>query len=143
MKTPRPLTIPMLLGPSAARWGWAGVLLSSCLAIAACGGSSAHPGTGSSGAGAGNGAGAGAQGGSGGEGSTCPSSLPTGFAASPASFAIPAPRCQVSFDQAAQASSIDYATMTLTNACAASLVVFQDACDPSVGQSHWDVYNQL
>jgi hypothetical protein len=66
----------------------------------------------------------------------------SGFAATPTAFTVPAPRCQVSFDQAAQDSSVSYATMALTNTCTVGLVVFQDGCDTSVGHTHWDVYAQ-
>jgi hypothetical protein len=65
-----------------------------------------------------------------------------GFAATPAPFTLPAPRCQVDFDEAAQSGSLTYTTMALTDACGVSLVVFRDGCDPTVGQSHWDVYTQ-
>jgi hypothetical protein len=67
---------------------------------------------------------------------------PSGFAAAPVHFAIPAPRCQVSFDAASLQTSLSYATTTLTSLCTPSLVVFQDHCDSSVGASHWDVYDQ-
>ena len=66
----------------------------------------------------------------------------SGFAAAPSSFGVPAPRCQVSFNAAAANAQISYATMTLTNSCTSSIVVFQDHCDSSVGQTHWDVYDQ-
>ena len=67
----------------------------------------------------------------------------SGFAPSPASFALPAPRCQAPFDGAASAyGAVDYAMMAVPQACTSSLVVFRDTCDLTVGESHWDVYDQ-
>jgi hypothetical protein len=67
---------------------------------------------------------------------------PSGFAAAPKSFAVPAPRCQVTFDAVSVASSITYSTMDLMSGCEAGLVVVADHCDTTVGQTHWDVYGQ-
>jgi len=64
----------------------------------------------------------------------------SGFAAAPTPFALPAPRCQIDFDEAAQDAAISYSTMALTAACGVDLVVFGDQCDATVGQTHWDVY---
>jgi hypothetical protein len=65
---------------------------------------------------------------------------PSGFAAAPASFGVPAPRCLAHFDQTAGATSITYATMDLTGDAHPDLVVTADDCDTTVGQTHWDVY---
>jgi hypothetical protein len=64
----------------------------------------------------------------------------TGFAAAPTPFTVPAPRCQTSFDSAAQDSGVAYATTDLTGDGNPDLVVFKDGCDSTVGQTHWDVY---
>jgi hypothetical protein len=64
----------------------------------------------------------------------------SGFAATPSSFVVPAPRCQVSFDAASQNTKISYATTSVTGDGRADLVVYKDACDATVGNTHWDVY---
>ena len=66
----------------------------------------------------------------------------SGFAPSPSSFAVPAPRCQADFDSVSGAGEITFATANLKDACAVSLVVAHDDCDTTVGQTHWDVYAQ-
>ena len=53
---------------------------------------------------------------------------------------MPAPRCQVDFDDLAGAGGITYATADLTADGHPDLVVTHDNCDTTVGVSHWDVY---
>jgi hypothetical protein len=65
---------------------------------------------------------------------------PAGFAATPASFAVPAPRCQASFDRTTATKALAYATLSLGGAGVPDLVVLSDACDATVGQTHWDRY---
>jgi|GEM_PF-3045902 len=108
------------------------------------GGGGASSSGGSSGGSGSSGSGSGSSGSSGGAsssgGPTCSSSLSSGFAAAPSAFSVPAPRCQVSFDQLAQTSSLWYATMDMTSDAHPDLVVFHDDCDTTVGSTHWDVY---
>jgi hypothetical protein len=66
--------------------------------------------------------------------------LPSGFAATPASFAVPAPRCADAFDAPAGNGAVGYTTMDVTGDGHADLVVYEDACDATVGKTHWDVY---
>ena len=66
----------------------------------------------------------------------------SGFAPGPSPFTVPAPRCQTDFNAVAQEASVSYAAMGLASTCGPNLVVFQDQCDTTVGQSHWDVYPQ-
>lgn len=63
-----------------------------------------------------------------------------GFAAAPASYALPAPRCGTSFDAAAKTGALMYAMMDLTADGRADLVVYRDSCDATIGSDHWDVY---
>jgi hypothetical protein len=65
-----------------------------------------------------------------------------GFSAAPSSFVVPAPRCQTDFNAGAAFGSLSYTLTDLTNACTPGLVVVDDHCDTTVGQSHWDVYTQ-
>ena len=65
----------------------------------------------------------------------------SGFAAAPTSFAVPAPRCQVSFNQLSGFGSLGYTTLDLDGDGRPEIVAYQDACDMTVGQSHWDVYH--
>lgn len=64
----------------------------------------------------------------------------SGFAAAPASFALPAPRCNTKFTAAAHSGAVDYSLMSLASKGHSDLVVTHDACDSSVGTTHWDVY---
>jgi len=66
----------------------------------------------------------------------------TGFAASPTSFALPAPLCQTSWDHISQESSTgaSYTLMDLTGDGVPDLLVFDDACDATIGTTHWEVY---
>lgn len=73
-------------------------------------------------------------------GQTCQTSALESIAAAPTSYALPAPRCNTSFDAAAGAGAVAYSLLDLTNDGDADIVVFQDQCDATVGQSHWDVY---
>ncbi|MFO0565613.1 MAG: hypothetical protein U0263_08120 [Polyangiaceae bacterium] len=69
------------------------------------------------------------------------SSSASGFVAVPSTLALPAARCGVSFDAFARASgALEYALLDLTADHVPDLVVYQDDCDPTVGQTHWDVY---
>jgi hypothetical protein len=69
---------------------------------------------------------------------------PSGFASKPIPFAIPAARCNSAFDHSANSyGDLVYFTADLASACGPDLVVTSDACDSSVGQSHWDVYRPL
>jgi hypothetical protein len=65
---------------------------------------------------------------------------PTGFAQAPSPFTIPAARCQTSFNEPSQDGAVSYGTMDLTTEGNPDLVVYQDQCDSTVGQTHWDVY---
>ena len=124
------------------------VFLAVTLLAVACGGSSARPGeapdSGSPGSHPGSGSGSGPGGGSaeGGPGSPagCSSSLSSGFSAVPVSFTVPAARCQASFQEAAADGPITYDTLALTGGGHPDLVVYRDQCDPTVGQTHWDIY---
>ncbi len=122
-----------------------------CLAAAACsasGGRGALPGQGGSGGvgagGSGTGGGSSGSGGSGGSSgsSGAPAcSLPSGLSATPSAFALPAPRCNTSFSSSAGSSSgLAYGLLDLASGSRPDLVVFHDACDTTVGGSHWDVY---
>ena len=65
----------------------------------------------------------------------------TGFAAAPTAFSIPAARCQVAFDESAEAyPPVRHALLDLTGDAFVDLVVYADACDTAVGKTHWDVY---
>lgn len=65
----------------------------------------------------------------------------TGFAAAPTPFSIPAPRCQVSFDQSAEVyPPVRYSLLELTGDAFVDLVVYTDECDTAVGKTRWDVY---
>ena len=65
----------------------------------------------------------------------------SGFAAQPASFAVPPPRCQTRFNASASTTgNVDYALLDLTGDGTPELVVLSDSCDATVGSSHWDVY---
>ncbi|MEZ4221293.1 MAG: hypothetical protein R3B13_10200 [Polyangiaceae bacterium] len=65
----------------------------------------------------------------------------SGFAAAPSSFALPAARCGVAWDDLTKASgALEYLVMDLSGDGTVDLVVHQDDCDLTVGQSHWDVY---
>lgn len=65
----------------------------------------------------------------------------TGFAAKPRAFRIPAPRCERSFDAVASpATSVRWATIDLSGDGLVDLVVTSDECDPTVGVTHWDLY---
>jgi hypothetical protein len=65
----------------------------------------------------------------------------SGFAQAPVAFAIPAARCQVTFDEASEASgSLKYALLDLTADARADLVVYDDSCDAAIGSQRWDVY---
>jgi hypothetical protein len=66
----------------------------------------------------------------------------SGFAPAPATFGLPAPRCQTKFDAVAQQGAVSYAAMRLADSCSTNLVVFQDSCDTTVGATHWEVYEQ-
>jgi len=69
---------------------------------------------------------------------------PSGFASKPIPFAIPAARCNSAFDHSASSyGELVYFTADLASACGPDLVVTSDACDTTVGQSHWDVYRPL
>ena len=79
----------------------------------------------------------------GGPATTCSSALGIGFASTPSSFSVPAARCKTPFDAPADALGADpvhFATFDLTGDQGADLVVFHDACDATVGATHWDVY---
>jgi hypothetical protein len=66
---------------------------------------------------------------------------PSGFAQAPSAFSIPAPRCQVAFDQLAEIyDPLKHALLDLTGDGRADLVVYGDECDAQVGTSRWDVY---
>jgi hypothetical protein len=66
----------------------------------------------------------------------------TGFAATPASYAVPPSTCQVQFDGVASAygAALTYSTFDLTGDGIPDLVVTKSTCDTTVGQTHWDVY---
>ncbi|AKU95174.1 hypothetical protein AKJ09_01838 [Labilithrix luteola] len=67
----------------------------------------------------------------------------TGFAPTPSSFDIPAPRCNASFSKVASTSqSLAWSTLALVDTCKAALVVTKDTCDATVGTSRWDYYAQ-
>jgi hypothetical protein len=64
-----------------------------------------------------------------------------GFAAGAAPFSIPAPRCQVAFDQVAESyNPLRYTLIDLDGDALSDLVVHDDDCDQAVGTTHWDVY---
>jgi hypothetical protein len=63
----------------------------------------------------------------------------SGFAAAPAPLAIPAARCQTRFDALARSGSVSF-SLTALRGKGPELVVSSDACDPSVGAAHWDIY---
>jgi hypothetical protein len=79
-------------------------------------------------------------GGSGGSGPSCTAAAPAAFAqASP--YALPAPRCDVSFEHLSLVNHpIDYALLNLTADPRPDLVVYSDDCDTEVGTARWDVY---
>jgi hypothetical protein len=64
----------------------------------------------------------------------------SGFAATPASFAVPAARCRTSFDAPVKSSALAFTTTDLTGSGRPALVVARDDCDATVGKDHWDVY---
>jgi hypothetical protein len=111
------------------------------------GGSSAQGGAspgGSSNTG-GSGPGGGTTGGSGpggtGQGGGAPScTRPGGFAAVPASYGIPAPRCGQGFDAPASSGSLVFSLLRLGDPGRSDLIVTNDSCDPDVGTTRWDVY---
>lgn len=64
-----------------------------------------------------------------------------GLAASPTSVALPAPRCNQSFDSPTSVgSSLSYLLTALLPGSTPDLVVTRDQCASDVGTSHWDVY---
>ena len=66
---------------------------------------------------------------------------PTGFAAKPRAFRVPAGRCETTFDSVASpATAVKWATLDLTGDGRVDLVVTHDDCDPTVGVTHWDLY---
>jgi hypothetical protein len=73
-------------------------------------------------------------------GTTCQANPLDSIAAAPTSYALPAPRCNVSFDAAASNGNVAYSLLDLTNDGRSDIVVYEDQCDTTVGQSHWDVY---
>jgi hypothetical protein len=72
----------------------------------------------------------------------CEAGLPSGFAPTPAAYALPTPRCQEAFDAPAKESgeAIAFRLVDLTGDAAADLVVSRDVCDATVGADHWDLY---
>jgi len=64
-----------------------------------------------------------------------------GYAVSPRSFSLPAPRCQTSFDAfGKQTEKLHYVVLDLDADGRLDLVVTKDACDPQVGVTRWDLY---
>lgn len=65
---------------------------------------------------------------------------PSGFAAKPKAFSVPAPRCQSPFDQLAGSGAVVFSVMNLDGDKVPDLVVARDGCEASVGTTRWDVY---
>lgn len=63
-----------------------------------------------------------------------------GFAPTPGTFTVPAARCRVNFDNTSGTSPLAYVVMDLDGDKFPDLVVTTDACDTTVGKTHWDVY---
>ncbi len=64
-----------------------------------------------------------------------------GLQAAPTPITLPAPRCNQSFDAAAEnVSSLSYLMTDLLPGSTPDLVVTSDQCASDVGASHWDVY---
>lgn len=74
--------------------------------------------------------------------SACADAKVGGFAATPASFSLPAARCGHGFDALASTTSdLAWATLDLTGDRVPELVVVADGCDGDVGKTRWDVYD--
>jgi len=115
-----------------------GIALALAL-LAGCGSDDAGAGGSGSGSGSGSGNGAGTGSGSA-SGGDCAPGLPSGFEATPSAFSLPAPRCDTAFDRLASSTKVRYSLLDLTFDGFGDLIIFSDACDPSVGDTHWDVY---
>lgn len=63
-----------------------------------------------------------------------------GFAASPASYALPAARCKTKFDALGGFGAVRFALLDLDGDRRSDLVVYDDACDEAVGGKRWDLY---
>lgn len=70
---------------------------------------------------------------------SCTPGMPKGFERA-ARFAVPAARCGARFDTPATYGSLDYALVDGVGDATPDIVVVQDACDETVGATHWDVY---
>jgi hypothetical protein len=66
---------------------------------------------------------------------------PSGFAAAPAPYALPAARCGSKFDALARNDALGFGLLDLSCDRRPELVVYDDSCDETVGGKRWDVYS--
>jgi hypothetical protein len=64
---------------------------------------------------------------------------PTGFGAT-MPLALPAARCNTPFDRLVRSGAVEYSLFSLQGRSKPDLVITSDACDASVGHTHWDLY---